>query len=212
VDLILRDEFMDFKHGTIRNRSCLGFSLLEVLTVLALALIVAAFAIPMVKTIAADMRIGGDVRGIADQIALAKMRAASDFTHARLYTDLNANTYHIEIWQKSGGGSWVTEGGTVRLSSGVTLGLAGLSTAPPNTQDTMAQAAACKNGSGAAIADTACVLFNSRGIPVDPTGAPTASDAIYITDGTTVMGATVSAMGLIQTWRSQAQHAGWFKL
>ena len=203
---------MVFQNGTTRNRNCPGFSTLEVLIVLVVALIVAAFATPMVKTIAADMRIGGDVRGIADQIGLAKMRAASDFTQARLYANLTANTYHVEIWQKSGGGSWVTEGGTQSLSSGISLGLGGLSTAPPNTQATMAQAAACKNSGGANIANTACVLFNSRGIPVDSTGTPTASDALYITDGTSVMGVTVSAMGLIQSWRSPAAHAGWFKL
>ena len=203
---------MSFKDGRNPKSSHRGFSLLEVLTVVVVSLIVAAFAIPMLKAIQTDMRIGGDVRGIANQIALAKMRAASDFTQARLYADLGANTYHIEIWQKSGGGSWATEGGTESLSTGVKFGMGGLSTAPPNTQGAMAQAAACKNSGGAAIANTACVLFNSRGIPVDSTNKPTPSDAIYVTDGTSVMGATVSATGLGQTWRSNAQNAGWHKL
>jgi prepilin-type N-terminal cleavage/methylation domain-containing protein len=202
---------MSFEDGRSSKSNQLGFSMVEVLTVLLISLVAAAFAIPMVKTIASDLRIAGDVRGIADEIALAKMRAASDFTQARLYADLNANTYHLEIWQKSGGGSWVTEGGTHQLSSGITLGLSGLGTAPPNTQSTMAQAAACKN-SGATVANTACVLFNSRGIPVDSDGTPTATDAIYITDRTSVMGVTVSAMGLFQTWRTQAQQANWQKL
>jgi len=189
-----------------------GFSLLELLTVLLITVTVAAFAIPMVNSIAADMRVAGDVRNIADQIALAKMRAASDFTRARLYADLNGNTYRVEIWNKAGAGSWVTEGPTKTLSSGITLGLSGLGTAPPNTQSTMAQAAACKTAAGATIANTACVLFNSRGIPIDSTGSPTSTDAIYITDGTSVMGVTVSAMGLFQTWRTQAAHASWMKL
>jgi len=36
---------------------------------------------------------------------------------------------------------------------------------------------------GSAISNTACILFNSRGIPVDSTGTPTSNDSVYLTDG-----------------------------
>jgi hypothetical protein len=80
--------------------------------------------------------------------------------------------------------------------------------APSNTQTTIGQAANCVNDTGVAIANTACVLFNSRGIPVAPNGAPpnvgapTADDALYVTDGTAVYGMTVSATGQIRLWRT----------
>ena len=45
-------------------------------------------------------------------------------------------------------------------------------------------------------------MFNSRGIPVDATGAPTAVDALYLTDGTAVYGVTVSATSAIVLWRT----------
>ena len=64
------------------------------------------------------------------------------------------------------------------------------------------------HATGAAIGNTSCILFNSRGIPVDPAGAPpavgapTGNDAMYLTDGTAVYGETISATGLIKLWRT----------
>ena len=45
----------------------------------------------------------------------------------------------------------------------------------------------------AAIANTACIMFNSRGVPIDSTFAPTGDDALYVTDGMAVYGVTVAA-------------------
>jgi hypothetical protein len=45
-------------------------------------------------------------------------------------------------------------------------------------------------------------MFNSRGIPVDSTGAPVASGALYLTDGSAVYGVTVAATGMIRLWRT----------
>ena len=45
----------------------------------------------------------------------------------------------------------------------------------------------------AAIANTSCIVFNSRGVPVDDNDLSTAADAIYVTDGTAVYVATVAA-------------------
>jgi len=52
----------------------------------------------------------------------------------------------------------------------------------------------------AAILNTACLVFNSRGIPVDNNGVPTNLDAVYISDGTAVKAVTVSSTGLIGVW------------
>ena len=75
-------------------------------------------------------------------------------------------------------------------------------TPPSNTQTTIGQAPLCKNDSGADLSNTACVVFNSRGIPIDSTGSPTGNDAIYVTDGIAVYGITVAATGFIRTWQS----------
>jgi len=154
------------------------------------------------------------------QVLLAKMRAASDFTQTRAYFDTSGQTFRIDVWNKpvspATSGSWVTEGGTHNLSSGVTFGYGTLTSPPPNTQASLAQAPACRNDSGAspgtgtAIANTACIVFNSRGIPiVDSTGAPTASDAIYISDGATVYAVTIIATGMASTWSTPLGSPSW---
>lgn len=188
-----------------------GFSVFELLVVVLIISIVAGLAVPMVVSTVRGLRIAGDARSIAGDIGIAKMRAAADFTHSRAYFDLSANTYSLQSWQKSSS-SWVTEGGVYQLSQGVSVGFGSLNNPPSGTQSSLAQAPACLNNSGSAIANTACVVFNSRGIPVDSTGAPTGNDAVYITDGIAVCGVTVSATGLVQAWRSSAVTAGWSKL
>jgi hypothetical protein len=80
-----------------------------------------------------------------------------------------------------------------------------VSSAPPNTQSTIAQAPPCRDNAGMGIGNTACVIFNSRGLPVDAAGAPTALDAVYVTDGSSVYGITVSATGMMRTWKTSAQ-------
>ena len=52
-------------------------------------------------------------------------------------------------------------------------------------------------------------MFAARGIPVDHSGAPIATDALYVTDGSSVYGATVLATGLIRIWRTGATAAQW---
>ena len=188
-----------------------GFSMIELMLVIVIGLIIAGMATPTLLTIKRNLRISGDAGDLNGEIALAKMRAASDFTKARVYADLSAQTFRIEVWNKSGAGSWGTEGGTQPLSPGVTWGFGTLSSPPSGTQATIGQAPACLNNSGTAIANTACIAFNSRGIPVDSTGTPTANDALYITDGGLLFGVTVSATGLIQTWRSGTNAANWQK-
>ena len=55
------------------------------------------------------------------------------------------------------------------------------------------------------IGNTSCIVFNSRGVPVDSTGAATSLDALYLNDGKSAYGITVSATGMIRTWRAGPQ-------
>ncbi len=174
------------------------------LTVAAIVAMLGAIAAPMFGNMLGNYRLSGDARGVSNSIAVAKMRAASDFTQTRLYVNLGAKWYRIEYWQKTGTPGWITEGGTTYLASQDRFSYSFVSTPPPNTQAAINQATTCTDNAGAAISGTACVTFNSRGLPIDASGAPTAANAYYLTDDTAVYGITVAATGMIRTWRTPA--------
>lgn len=190
-----------------------GVSLVELVMVGAIALIIIAMAVPTFLSTRRNYRAMGDARDVSAEILLAKMRGASDFTQARARFDTSANTFQIEIWDKTNS-VWAVDAptGTMSLSQDITLGYGAQGNPPPGTQATIGQGnstaadATCYMGaSGAApgsqIANTACIVFNSRGIPIDHTGSPTGNGAIYLTDGKGVYAATISATGLIKQWR-----------
>lgn len=186
-----------------------GFTVIELLAVVGIIGLVAAFAVPATTSTLADLRLRGDARGVHNMVGLAKMRAAARFTRTRVYVDLSTNNFKMQRWDKSDS-EWDDDGGTVRLSDGVQFGFGTLSTPPANTQSTLAMAPACMTGlSSGTIANTACIVFNSRGIPVDASGSPTGANALYLTDGTTTYGVTLSATPLIRLWWTPAASANW---
>jgi|SRR5690348_9949441 len=226
-------------HETVTSSR--GFSTLEVLLVMVVSLIIAAFAIPGFNQVQRTLRISGDARDLNGAINQAKMQAAADFTDARVYIDLganNINTFHVDVWNKAlngGNGCWQTVGDFVPgppsqprciipgtspvqyLSPGVSFGFAGVGAPPPNTQaGGIGQAPRCAAVNGRRVGQlptTGCIHFNSRGIPIDNnTGAPTGNDAIYITDNTQVYAVIVGATGLSQVWANNVQgNANWYR-
>jgi len=214
---------------TANNKRQAGFSTLELLVVIAMSIIITAIAVPSYLNTANYLRIAGDLRALNGITAQAKMRAAADFTHARAYVNLANGTYHLELWNKagnSGNGCWQTDGDTANactvanspvlsLSQGDTFGFGSLTAGPTPGQTTISQAAVChvgatnNPGGGTTTANTACIEFNSRGTPVDNTGAPVATGAFYITNTAAVDGITASATGSIQTWSTPASSANW---
>jgi len=190
--------------GTKNGHQEPGFTMLETLLVVGLIGVISVIAVPMSSHALANFRVSGDARSLSNAIALTKVRAASDFSQVRLFVDLAAKTHHVEAWDKAGS-IWTVEGGTTALSSSVSFGFGAVGTAPPNTQGIIGQAPPCKDNAGTVLGNTACVIFNSRGVPVDSAGAPTGLDAIYITDGSSVYSVNLSATGMIRTWRTPAQ-------
>jgi prepilin-type N-terminal cleavage/methylation domain-containing protein len=184
-----------------------GFSLIELVMVVGLVGVISAIAVPMMKNTLGDFSLSGDARSLSNAVSFAKLRAAASFSQARVFIDLAEKSHHVETWQKDPP-TWIADGGTRTLSTNDTFGFGVVGTAPPFSQAVIAQASECVADDGAAIANTACVLFNSRGIPVDPAGAPpavgspTGNDAIYLTDGTAIYAVTISATGLIKLWRT----------
>jgi prepilin-type N-terminal cleavage/methylation domain-containing protein len=189
-------------------RDSRGFSLIELLMVLAIMGVLAAVTVPMSGNAIRFLKVSGDARELSNATAVAKMRAAAKFTQARLYIDITGRQFYVQTLDKSTS-TWTTEGGAVSLSSTVSFSFGPITDPPPDTQTTIDQAPPCINMVGSpatpvSVANTACLVFNSRGLPIDSTGSPTGLDAIYITDGGAVYGITVAATGFIRTWQSHS--------
>ena len=213
-----------------KNASERGFSVLELVVVITVGIILSAMAIPKIDGLLRGYRSLGDARSMSEEVSLAKMRAAANFTQARVFADLTANQYRVEAWvlptvpAGATAKCWVTDGDN-QCSSGysspntppstlllttVTFGYGSISSPPSATQATLAQAPLClKDDLTSTYSNSACVVFNSRGVPVDSTGTATSNDALYATDGNSVYGVTVLATGLIQTWRTDPSMSIW---
>jgi prepilin-type N-terminal cleavage/methylation domain-containing protein len=178
-----------------------GFSLIEILFVVALTGIIAAIAVPMMGNSLGFFRLSGDARSISNGIALAKMRASSVFSRVRVYIDRGGRSFHIETWDVATN-TWVDLSGLNYLSQGVSFGFDPVAEAPPNTQGVIDNAQTCRDDAGNLVANTSCVIFNSRGIPIDGTTGSAKVDAVYVTDHTAVYGVTISATGMVRTWKT----------
>ena len=185
-----------------------GFSLVDLLAAMLLVGIVSAMALPLTANSLAAQRFRGDGQGVANVVGLVKMRGAALATRARLFVDLSSNSYSMQVWDKTAE-TWVVEGGTRTTSPDVRFGFGTLAAPPPNTQVAIGFAPACLDDDGAAIADTSCIVFNSRGIPVDSLGAPIGGNAVYLSSATGVYAITVTATPLIRFWWSPAHTAAW---
>jgi prepilin-type N-terminal cleavage/methylation domain-containing protein len=196
------------------RRSDAGYTLIEIMVVCALVGIVAAMAVPSTQTMMGGYRLKGDAQGINNMVSLAKMRAASQYSRARVYADLNARTYQLQTWNKANN-TWVNDGGVMTLATGVTFGFGVINIPPANTQAAIGQSPQCTDNAGGAVANTACISFNSRGMPVTnalpPGGGVTGNSGLYVTDGVTVYGTTITTTPLIKMWWSPNSNNKWVR-
>lgn len=185
-----------------------GYSLVELMAFMAVMVTLAAFIMPFTRGAINAMNLTSDARNVLSAVSLAKMRAAASFSQARVVVDLGTKSYYVERWRKNPA-AWVSEGVVKQLSSNVAFAFAGITGPPPNTQPVLGQAPTCLDAAGVAIPGTACIVFNSRGVPVDSTNAPTPAGAFYLSDGATVFGVTTSTGGMVQLWRSNIAGGSW---
>lgn len=166
-----------------------GFSSFELLIVLGLILIVTVMSIPSLRRTLDAYRGSSAVHGIAGQLSLSRMRAASDFTRTKLVIDTTNKTYVRQVYNKTLG-TYDPEGGTQYLGQGVSFGFGGITTPA---------------GGQSSISQTTEIIFNSRGIPIDSGGTPIGTDAIYLNNnagGYYVV--SVNMTGQIRTWQYYA--------
>jgi prepilin-type N-terminal cleavage/methylation domain-containing protein len=191
-------------------RSDRGYTLIELLVAVTVVGIVSASVIPITSTSLDVQRLKGDATALRNLVGLAKMRASSGSTRARVYADLRANAMTLEVWDRAAG-AWINQGGVRPLSSGVSFGFGALADPPPNTQVTIAMSPPCSPGLTAAgeIASTACITFNSRGLPVDADGNLFPRHALYLSGDTGVFATTVTSTPLIRLWSSPSSAAVW---
>ena len=197
-------------------RSERGYTLIEMMVVVGIIGVIAAMVIPITDGSIRGSRLRGDANIIRNLIGVAKMRASAQFTRARVMANLGnpqANppvpgTFVLQVWDKTaagGAGAWVDDGGINQLQTGVSFGFGGLNAPPPNTQVNILQSPTCTDGITAAAAlipNTACVTFNSRGLPIDAVGALYPRHALYITGDDAVWATTVTTTPLIRFWSS----------
>src|SRR5215471_8809421 len=88
-----------------------GFSMVEVLIVVAVTIIISILALPSLQSMGRNYRSVGDGQDLFALVGLAKMRAAANFTHSRVYADLSSNSVHIELWNTTSS-VWTNEGTT----------------------------------------------------------------------------------------------------
>lgn len=193
-----------------RLRSNDGYSLVEIMASMAVLGVLAAFAVPMVASTASGVKLRDQAEAVSNMVSLAKMRATSQFARSRVYVDLSAETYVLQLWDGDAD-TWVNDGSVTTLPAGIDFGFGKLDEPPPNAQDAIGFAASCTNDAVEPIDKTACINFNSRGIPINTAGAPVGGNAFYLTDGTGVRAITVTATPLIRTWWSSAAAPGWVR-
>lgn len=188
-----------------------GYSLIDLMAVVALAGILTAITIPISETSLRANRLKGDADAVRNLVGLAKMRASSQFTRARVFVDLSNNSYVLQVWDRTAN-AWVNDRAPANTSSGVSFGFGSLGTPPPNTQATIEMSPPCSNGVTAdagVVANTSCITFNSRGLPVDGAGVLYARHAIYMQSTIGVFATTVTSTPLIRFWSSPNGTAVW---
>jgi Tfp pilus assembly protein FimT len=194
------------------------------MVVLLITIVITAMAVTSIPRITNNFRLSGDTRSISAQLSLARMIAAAQFTHARVYMKFDNNTYHTEVWNKTNS-CWQTYGDTANctgasspvmtLGWGDSFGFGTISAGPTAATNTIAQAGKCTPGvagasPGTAVNNTACIEFNSRSYPVDSTNTLITSDAIYLgNNSTTYSGVAVSIIGQPTAYRYSG--TGWFQ-
>lgn len=170
--------------------------MLELLIVIAIMGVIAAFALPNAINFVKSYRLHADASAIASQLNLARFRATSQYTPYRLRIDVANRLFCRERLSSSYSSPYTEE--AYPLQVGNTFLSADPATARPGTLDS--------SFSGASTS----IYFNTRGLPVDSTGTPTNSNVFYLQNNGNLNDAvTVSLGGRITIWNYSVGLGAW---
>lgn len=195
-----------------------GFTITELMLVIAALAIITATAMPSVLNSLQDYRLHTDSSTLASMCNLARLRAAAQFAPYRVNVDVTAGTYTLErlcgntdssidsacTSSYSALTSPHIESGTQYVLPGTTLSTCrppGISTFPsPLTADT----SGCPNAMH--------LYFNTRGAPVDSSGSPLSSGGavVYLKNRNDLVDAlTLSVGGRVAVWNWDSSATKW---
>lgn len=167
-----------------------GFSLAEVVLIVAVLFVVTGISIPLVSNSVRGLQLSSDARQIASALSYAKMAATSKMTRYQLTFNVGGNHWHLQRYNRSTG-NFEAEGASSHLSQG----LSGSGIALHSTSSSAP--------SGFPTTSSSFIRFNSRGVPVNSAGVPTGNNVIYLSGGGTKFAVTVSLVGKVQLWKHQ---------
>ena len=167
-----------------------GFSMIQLVFVLAIVMILSAIALPSFLNITRPLRLRNDANALADLVTMARMRAATQFTQVEIYCTPLASPGTCRLRSLQYGAAptaWVDEQQNVSLSAGVSFGIpATITTYLPNQSSGTVFQGDSQQYTPLSAANTLnpVVIFNTRGLPIDITGKLNPDYALYLKDQT----------------------------
>jgi prepilin-type N-terminal cleavage/methylation domain-containing protein len=173
-----------------------GFSMLELLIVIAIIGVIAAFALPSAINFVKAYKLHADASAIASQLNVTRFRATSQYTPYRLHVTAASGLFRMDRL-----GTDYTSSYT-EISLGLSQGDSFLTSCPVSV----------KPGTIPSSFSTAStdIYFNTRGLPVDSSKTPTDNNVIYLKNQNNLYDAiTVSLGGRITVWGYSTTTSTW---
>ncbi len=167
-----------------------GFTLAELVLIVALTFILTGIGIPLVTNSLSGLQVAADARQMASSLSYAKMAAVSEMTRYQLAFNIYGNSWRLQKFNRTTG-SYDDAGSSTHLAgwnSGSGSQLQWNSSSSP---------------SGFPTDSSSLIRFNARGMPVTLGGGAAGNQTVYLSSGGTRYAVTVSLVGKVQVWKIQ---------
>lgn len=168
--------------GQFRNER--GFTMIEMLMVVAILAIIAAMAIPSYMNYLRNYRVRNDANNIVGLTTIARMRAGANLSRAAVSCSSSICQIYTLQYTPSAVctplANWNLEPQQYTLSSTVQFGIPATATSGVMGQATTAPTQVYSGSGQTSLPYT--IYFNSRGWPIDCNGNPISNYALYLQD------------------------------